>query len=161
MARPPRIPVWLSLDQPVVYFVTWCVQDRRPVLANAEVLTAFQSAVGRLACWRLIAAVLMPDHVHALACPLEREETVSDFSRLVKRWMRQELMKATARGPRALQSADLQWEWQRGCFDRLLRSDESAQQKWEYVRENPVRAGLVRDWQAWSYHIGFQSQSGL
>ena len=32
--------------------------------------------------------------------------------------------------------------WQAGFFDHLLRSDESAEQKWEYVRQNPVRAGL-------------------
>jgi REP element-mobilizing transposase RayT len=160
MARPPRIPVWLPLDQPVIYFVTWCVHNRRPVLANDGALTAFQNAVGRLTRWRVIAAILMTDHLHALACPLGREEPVSEFSALMKRWMRQEL-KAMARGPRALQSADLQWEWQAGCFDRLLRSDESAQQKWEYMRENPVRAGLVSDWQAWPYHIGFHPPSEL
>jgi REP element-mobilizing transposase RayT len=154
MARPPRIPVWLPLDQPVVYFVTWCVRGRRPVLANAEALTAFRDSIGRLTRWQLVAAVLMPDHVHALTHPLNREEPVSDFSRIVKRWMREELMKTTARGPRALQ-----WEWQRGCFDRLLRSDESAEQKWEYIRENPVRAGLVRDWQAWPYQIGLNPRS--
>ena len=32
---------------------------------------------------------------------------------------------------------------QEGFFDHLLRSYESYAQKWEYVRENPVRAGLV------------------
>ena len=58
--------------------------------------------------------------------------------------------RTTARGPRALQ-----WRWQPGCFDRLLRANESAQQKWEYMRENPVRAALVSKWQAWPYRIGF------
>ena len=33
--------------------------------------------------------------------------------------------------------------WQRGFFDHLLRNSESYAQKWDYVRENPVRAGLV------------------
>ena len=33
--------------------------------------------------------------------------------------------------------------WQEGFFDHILRSDESMAQKWEYVRENPVRAGFV------------------
>jgi putative transposase len=31
--------------------------------------------------------------------------------------------------------------WQREYFDHLLRSDESYAQKWDYVRDNPVRAG--------------------
>jgi len=41
--------------------------------------------------------------------------------------------------------------WQPGFFDHLLRSDESYAQKWEYVRQNPVRAGLVRSGEDWRY----------
>ena len=111
----------------------------------------------------------MPDHVHALAYPSNREEPVADFSALVKRWMRQELtaLHIVGRAARAPSSGSpssdslargsraLQWRWQPGCFDRLLRTNESAQQKWEYMRENPVRAALVNEWQAWPYRIGF------
>src|SRR5438034_10316940 len=40
----------------------------------------------------------------------------------------------------------LKWPrlWQPGFFDHTLRSDESYAAKWNYVRNNPVRAGLVR-----------------
>jgi REP-associated tyrosine transposase len=41
--------------------------------------------------------------------------------------------------------------WQRGFFDHLLRSDESYAQKWNYVRENPVRAGLLTNADDWPY----------
>jgi putative transposase len=41
--------------------------------------------------------------------------------------------------------------WQRGFFDHVMRSAESYSQKWDYVRENPVRAGLVRDADEWPY----------
>lgn len=41
--------------------------------------------------------------------------------------------------------------WQRGFFDHLLRSDESYAQKWNYLRENPVRAGLVTKADDWPY----------
>jgi len=41
--------------------------------------------------------------------------------------------------------------WQPGFFDHLLRNDESYAQKWEYVRQNPVRAGLVDSAAAWRY----------
>jgi len=47
------------------------------------------------------------------------------------------------------------WKWQDGVFDRLLRRDESAESKWIYMREDPVRAGLVRLWEDWSYAIGY------
>jgi REP element-mobilizing transposase RayT len=41
--------------------------------------------------------------------------------------------------------------WQRRFFDHVLRNDESYAQKWNYVRENPVRAGLVAKAEDWPY----------
>ena len=39
--------------------------------------------------------------------------------------------------------------WQKEFFDHVLRSDESYESKWLYVRENPVRAGLVSSAEDW------------
>jgi hypothetical protein len=36
-------------------------------------------------------------------------------------------------------------------FDHLLRSGDSYSQKWAYVRENPVRAGLATGWEEWPF----------
>jgi putative transposase len=41
--------------------------------------------------------------------------------------------------------------WQREFFDHFLRSDESYAQRWDYVRDNPGRAGLVRSAADWPY----------
>ena len=41
--------------------------------------------------------------------------------------------------------------WQPGFFDHVLRNDESYAQKWEYVRHNPVRAGLADSADEWPY----------
>lgn len=41
--------------------------------------------------------------------------------------------------------------WQPGFFDHVLRSDESYGEKWLYVRDNPVRAGLVPHSEDWPY----------
>jgi putative transposase len=41
--------------------------------------------------------------------------------------------------------------WQPGFFDHLLRSADSYADKWAYVRENPVRAGLVENAGDWPY----------
>jgi hypothetical protein len=35
-------------------------------------------------------------------------------------------------------------------------SIESAEEKWEYIREDPVREGLVSHWSDWPYRIGFE-----
>ena len=84
----------------------------------------------------------MPDHVHLLIAPSDRDAPVGNASGAIKRSVRQELAAA--------------WQWQPGSFDRLLRSDESAEEKWQYIRENPVRAGLVINWQDWPYRVGFE-----
>ena len=41
--------------------------------------------------------------------------------------------------------------WQPGFFDHVLRSTEGYSEKWNYVRENPVRAGLVDHATNWPY----------
>jgi REP element-mobilizing transposase RayT len=150
MGHPPRIPVWLPWEQDVIYFVTICVSARRPVLANAASFAAFKTVAGGIRNWRVAAAVVMPDHAHFLVAPRERDLTVGDFSNAVKRLWRRKL--TTRQGASGMS----RWEWQPGCFDRLLRSDESASRKWEYIRENPVRAGLVACWEQWPFSIGFR-----
>ena len=39
--------------------------------------------------------------------------------------------------------------WQAEFFDHILRSGESYSQKWDYVRDNPVRAGLAMKADDW------------
>lgn len=143
MAVPPRIPVWLRWDQEVVYFVTINVAERRRVLANPPAFTAWQNAVARLNKWTVEVGIMMPDHLHMLVYPHDRNADVGNLSGAIKRWVRQ-------------QARRTDWHWQPGSFDRLLRDSESTQQKWLYIRENPVRAGLVERWQDWPYRLGFE-----
>ena len=144
MARPPRIPVLLPWEREVIYFITFNVEARRRVLANALAFDAWRLAIGKLAAWTVLAGIMMPDHIHMLAAPHQRDVSVSTFAGLIKRWMRQ-------------QARRTDWCWQPGSFDRLLRHEESAAAKWIYIRENPVRAGLVERWQDWPYRVGFES----
>ena len=41
--------------------------------------------------------------------------------------------------------------WQRNFFDHRLRRDESFVEKADYIRANPVRAGLVSSTEDWPY----------
>ena len=41
--------------------------------------------------------------------------------------------------------------WQPEFFDHLLRNQGSLAEKWDYIRENPVRAGLVKRCEDWPY----------
>jgi REP element-mobilizing transposase RayT len=116
MGRPPRIPVWLSLDQPVVYYITICVARRERVLNNPDVLAAVRMFCSSNTNWLLLSAVIMPDHLHALVAPMDRDAPVTQFSAGLKRHVRR--------------AVHAEWHWQEGVFDRLLRRDESAETKW-------------------------------
>jgi hypothetical protein len=41
--------------------------------------------------------------------------------------------------------------WQPEYFDRYLRSGENYAEKWHYVEQNAVRAGLVEPVEVWPY----------
>lgn len=145
MGHPPRIPVWLQWEQPVIYFITFCVANRAKVLNNEQTFHAFTRAILKLRGWSVIAGIVMPDHIHLLAAPTEdREAKVGDLVGALKRWIRVD--------------TNAPWQWQAGSFDRLLRREESAYEKWRYVEENPVRAGLVNRPQDWPYRIGFDEK---
>ncbi|MGC1653971.1 MAG: transposase [Candidatus Sulfotelmatobacter sp.] len=88
---------------------------------------------------KLRAAVIMPDHVHLLLSPLRDGEgwpfPLVDILQCLK--------SATAhRINKVLHHAGPVWEEE--SFDHVLRSDESLEVKCEYIRQNPVKAGLVR-----------------
>ncbi len=150
MAEPPRLSeIRLPHDKEIVYFVTLCVVGRRPVLANSYTLEAIKNTIAQLRRWEVMAAVIMPDHAHMIVSPVEdRELSIGDFAAAFKRLLR-----------KTLGSQD--WKWQRGCFDRLLRSDEDLGNKWIYLQENPVLAGLVQRADDWPYYLDVISDGKL
>ena len=86
----------------------------------------------------LHAIVVMPDHVHLLLTPL-RDENGWPFP-LVD--ILQCLKGATAhRINKLLHTSGPVWEEE--SFDHVLRSNEDLKNKCEYIRQNPVDAGLV------------------
>jgi putative transposase len=113
----------------------------------------------------MLAAIAMPDHLHALVAPLDRGASVAAFSKWFKRWFDEEYCRASVSDaipnedrckPFAVADAtsvNQTWKWQEGCFDGLLRSDESLSDKWEYLRQNPVRAGLVVNPEDWPFQF--------
>ena len=47
--------------------------------------------------------------------------------------------------------------WQPDHWDTQLRSGDNYAAKWEYVRANPVRAGLIPEAAAWPYQGELES----
>jgi len=85
----------------------------------------------------------MPDHLHFFV------RGSDDFN--LGQWVNG-LKRAISVSARATKKRPL---WQPGFFDHILRNEESYGQKWEYVRENPVRAGLVSGADEWPYQGEF------
>ena len=84
--------------------------------------------------WCLKLLLLMPDHLHILiGIPGDAElsKLIRDFKRITSR---------TAKV-----------RWQRAFFDHRLRNDESEAEKSEYIRQNPLRAGLIGPSDDWPY----------
>ncbi len=135
--RPHRLAI-LYFTQPL-YFVTFSTRDRKciPSLDVAQLalhkyarcaIANFDVALGRY--------VIIPDHLH-LFVRGHQDFALSSWIGGLKRAISV-----------ALHSSRL---WQPGFFDHVLRSDESYAEKWNYVRSNPVRAGLVDAADEWPY----------
>jgi REP element-mobilizing transposase RayT len=131
-----RLPHFHKFDVPL--FVTFCTGG--PLILPGEARDIVQEHCLREHGRRvdLFATVIMPDHVHLLFTPL-RDEHGWPFP-LAE--IMQSLKSATAHRINKLlhRSGPV---WQDESFDHVLRSDESLKEKAEYIRQNPVRRGLV------------------
>jgi len=120
-------------------FVTFCTlgRTRLPDAARDLVLGHCLREHGNRI--RLHAVVIMPDHVHLLLLPL-RDPGGWPFPLVT---ILQCMKSATAHRINKLLHLSGP-VWQEESFDHVLRSDESLKEKCEYIRQNPVRRGLVQ-----------------
>lgn len=86
--------------------------------------------------WHLHLFLLMPDHLHMIAA-FPRELHLSE---VVRNWKR-----LTTRRTGVC--------WQKNYFDHRIRPGESLQIKTNYIRQNPVRAGLAAREDEWPYFL--------
>ena len=141
MPEPKRLEL-LFTDYPV-YFLTACTYNRRRILNRPAIHDSFiqfgLSATER-GVW-VGRYVVMPDHIHLFAGFEPESISLSTWMKSLKNAISKVLTNATFDGP----------HWQKGFFDHVIRSEESYGHKWLYVRENPVRAGLVKAAEDWPY----------
>jgi putative transposase len=130
--------------------------------------------------WAIGRYVIMPDHMHFF-CRTELDtKALPVFTQRWKEWTSKRIMREAAgrdhrsrlqkraatktepltgigdagptvagiRDPGRKVSANI---WQEEFFDHLLRSGESYSQKWDYIKENPARAGLVDRSDQWPW----------
>ena len=133
---------WVYSEAPV-YFITAVTSERRRILADGGTHEVFRTfckmarnrgvLVGRY--------VLMPDHLHLFVCIPPGAVGLPLWMKSMKNAISKHWRSGGIEAP----------HWQKGFFDHLLRSEESHAEKWKYVRENPVRAGLCATAGEWPY----------
>jgi REP element-mobilizing transposase RayT len=132
----------LYVENPVC-FLTFRTEGQKVILADEAIHDAFIH-FSREALAREIFVgryILMPDHVHLFVKVPPPSENLSMWVKSLKNYLSKALRSRNIPAP----------HWQKGFFDHVLRSTESYSQKWLYMVENSIRAGLVKDWPDWRY----------
>ena len=127
------------------YFVTFrTVGTTLPRELRAIVLSALRYFDGQR--YTLWAAVVMPDHVHLLLTPHEQQPgrwwSMSRILHSLKAYTAKQLNAALQRSGTV---------WMQESFDRIVRDEAEFVEKWQYIRNNPVKRGLCEhpeDWDA-------------
>ena len=85
--------------------------------------------------------MIMPDHLHFFAALCRESPPLEKWIKALRGDLSKVLRGDEGEGT----------HWQKDFFDHVMRSSESYRQKLEYVRQNPVRAGLVTRPEDWPY----------
>jgi putative transposase len=108
---------------------------------------------------KLFSYVIMPDHLHLILLPLqkdEKEQTISDIMRdfkkftskkimdYLKKTMRTVLLGFFSRSARGYEGQQYK-VWQDGFFDENVFTQDFLNQKIQYIHYNPVRKGMVTE----------------
>jgi REP element-mobilizing transposase RayT len=123
---------------------------RKPAIAKMvqETLLAFDSQRYRLIAW-----VVMPNHVHALFQPMNGW-TVAKIVASWKKFTARRICPGNANLPIGGSRSDSP-VWHREYWDRYIRNQRHFNQAIEYIHQNPVKAGLVATAESWRWCSAF------
>jgi putative transposase len=142
--RRPAAGVIESKNGPTIVFDTVCLSEKIGWLANGEIHTLLRNIWQNASAWLVGRYVIMPDHIHYFASPSFEPVPFENWvrfwkSQFTKRYKIEHAGKCPPVG------------WQSNHWDTRMRNGQSYEEKWEYVRTNPVRRGLVISPEDWLY----------
>lgn len=159
----------------LVHYVTAVTYDRVPVFRSDHACSLLINALATTRAkepFKLIGYVIMPDHFHMLANPLDLDISVT-AGRLkgraassILKWLRSDghlpsLEKLALAPP--LQSGQTHAVWMKEFSAIDIWSHKFIRQKLHYIHMNPVRAGLCdhpAKWRWSSYHAYLPHEPG-
>ncbi len=131
-----RLPHWELGGS--TYFLTFRVNKRQEnPFANHELASIFEEILwfGFGKRYTLEAYVIMPDHVHLLLSPID-EWSLGRILQGLKGFSARQINSRLGRKGKF---------WQDETFDHLVRNDSDWFDKFSYIHNNPVTAGLVNN----------------
>ncbi len=123
---------------PTIVFLTVCTKDRKAWLASETTHRLLQTVWTKAQSWLVGRYILMPDHLHLFAGL--NSETI-ELDPWVRYWKSQ--------FTKAHKNND--WRWQTDHWDTRMKTIKQYEEKWEYVRHNAYRKGLVEQPEDWPY----------
>jgi putative transposase len=125
----------------VILLLTVCTKDRRKILAHEWAHQLIRRSWMLCDDYPVGRYVIMPEHIHAfvgegILARYRLENWVASWKSFVSR-----------RWPNVREKPI----WQRSFWDRQIRSSDQFDRKWLYVRDNPVRHGLVKNPEEWPF----------
>lgn len=136
-----------------VFFITICTADKQPYFADPKICKIvideleYRRAEKEI---KLFCYCIMPDHLHLLVSLNEnyirkagafRERTLQNWVSAFKRY--------TSRVSNQLH--DVKPLWQQNFYDHVVRKNESLVEICSYILNNPVRKGIVSNWEEYPY----------
>ena len=139
--HPPHFPVIERHNIPIIISLTVCTKNRMPVLANDDCHKLLRETWQTRPTWLAGRYCIMPDHIHLFCAPADL------LTQPLEKWVRFWKSGVSRCWPH-LRDTPI---WQRHFWDTQLRRGESYTEKWDYIMQNPVRAGLVAQAEDWPY----------
>ena len=156
---------WSNLNLPgALHFITGNLIERTPAFKSEATCLAFLSVCRKLVLeWpaKLIAYVLMPDHVHLIVNP--RDGNIKGFAAALKSLSAKAIVSVNP-DPRFIREfpdkdGSIHQVWQESFKGMPLWSSWMIWQKVNYIHANPLKVGLVssaKDYQWSSFRAFYQ-----
>ena len=148
--KPIRIENY-DYSAPGAYFITVCINNRKPILWNVGAATCrpnlskigsvVETAILQIPVHYPAVSVdkycVMPDHIHMILS-INTDEggrqvaapTVSTIVGHMKRWVSMQIGYSI---------------WQKSFIDRVIRNDLGYRAAWEYIENNPIKLDTAYD----------------
>ena len=120
-----------------VYFITFNTWEKLELTPAARQVVLNACKFFDRQRYQIFCLVVMPDHVHMLMQPLEKSDnkfwSLSSILHSMKSYSSKQI-------PKVMKHIGTVWQDER--HDHIVRDEREFQVFWEYIRQNPVKAGL-------------------